>query len=69
MGDTDVFKNLLKMFIAKIHDESGTDEGKAYRFQTELKDGTRKRRKKFWPRSISFTAKPSPSISATTRKR
>jgi type I restriction enzyme M protein len=39
MGDTDVFKNLLKMFIAKIHDESGTDEGKAYRFQTELKDG------------------------------
>lgn len=39
MGDTDVFKNLLKMFIAKIHDESGTEEGKAYRFQTELKDG------------------------------
>ncbi len=38
MGDTDVFKNILKMFIAKIHDESGTDEGKAYRFQTELKD-------------------------------
>ena len=39
MGDTDVFKNLLKIFIAKIHDENGTDEGKAYRFQTELKDG------------------------------
>lgn len=39
MGDTDVFKNLLKMFIAKIHDENGTDVGKAYRFQTELKDG------------------------------
>ena len=39
MGDTDVFKNLLKMFIAKIHDEGGTSEGKAYRFQTELKDG------------------------------
>lgn len=39
MGDSDVFKNLLKMFIAKIHDERCTDEGKAYRFQTELKDG------------------------------
>jgi type I restriction enzyme M protein len=39
MGDTDVFKNLLKVFIAKIFDESGTEEGRAYRFQVELKDG------------------------------
>lgn len=39
MGDTDVFNNLLKMFIAKIYDEQETDEGQPYRFQVELKDG------------------------------
>ncbi len=39
MGDNDVFKNLLKMFIAKIHDETGTAPGFAYRFQADLKDG------------------------------
>lgn len=39
MGDTDVFNNLLKMFIAKIYDEHTTDEGQPYRFQSELKDG------------------------------
>lgn len=39
MGDTDVFNNLLKMFIAKIYDEQTTEDGKAYKFQTELKDG------------------------------
>jgi type I restriction enzyme M protein len=38
MGDTDVFNNLLRMFLAKIYDELTTDEGKPYRFQTELKD-------------------------------
>jgi type I restriction enzyme M protein len=48
MGDTDVFKNLLKMFIAKIHDESGTDEGKAYRFQSELKDGRPETADEIW---------------------
>jgi type I restriction enzyme M protein len=40
MGDTDVFNNLLKMFIAKIFDEQTTEEGRAYRFQIELKDGS-----------------------------
>jgi type I restriction enzyme M protein len=40
MGDTDVFNNLLKMFIAKIYDERNTAEGEAYKFQTELKDGS-----------------------------
>jgi len=40
MGDTAVFKNLLKMFLAKIYDEQTTEEGSAYRFQTELKDGS-----------------------------
>lgn len=39
MGDTDVFNNLLKMFLAKIYDELTTDEGQPYRFQIELKDG------------------------------
>src|SRR5262249_2894849 len=39
MGDTDVFNNLLKLFLAKIHDELTTDEGRPYRFQIELKDG------------------------------
>lgn len=39
MGDTDVFNNLLKMFLAKIYDEQTTIEGQAYRFQIELKDG------------------------------
>jgi type I restriction enzyme M protein len=39
MGDTDVFNNLLKMFLAKIYDEHTTDEGQPYRFQSELKDG------------------------------
>lgn len=39
MGDTDVFNNLLKMFLAKIYDEHTTDEGQFYRFQSELKDG------------------------------
>ncbi len=38
MGDTDVFNNLLKMFMAKIYDEQETKEGEAYRFQIELKD-------------------------------
>lgn len=36
MGDTDVFNNLLKMFLAKIYDEHETEEGKSYRFQSEL---------------------------------
>jgi type I restriction enzyme M protein len=40
MGDTDVFNNLLKMFLAKIYDERNTAEGEAYKFQTELKDGS-----------------------------
>ena len=40
MGDTDVFNNLLKMFLAKIYDEQNTAEGEAYQFQTELKDGS-----------------------------
>jgi type I restriction enzyme M protein len=40
MGDTDVFNNLLKMFIAKIYDEQTTEEGQAYRFQADLKDGS-----------------------------
>lgn len=40
MGDTDVFNNLLKMFIAKIFDEQTTEDGEAYRFQIELKDGS-----------------------------
>lgn len=40
MGDADIFNNLLKMFIAKIYDEKTTEEGKAYRFQTEIKDGS-----------------------------
>jgi type I restriction enzyme M protein len=40
MGDTDVFNNLLKMFIAKIYDERNTAEGKAYQFQIDLKDGS-----------------------------
>jgi type I restriction enzyme M protein len=39
MGDTDVFNNLLKMFLAKIYDEQWTERGKPYRFQIELKDG------------------------------
>jgi type I restriction enzyme M protein len=39
MGDTDVFNNLLKMFIAKIYDEQTTEDGGAYSFQTELKNG------------------------------
>jgi type I restriction enzyme M protein len=39
MGDTDVFNNLLKMFLAKIYDEQITDAGKPYRFQIELRDG------------------------------
>jgi type I restriction enzyme M protein len=39
MGDTDVFNNLLKMFLAKIHDEQITEHAKPYRFQIELKDG------------------------------
>lgn len=39
MGDTDVFNNLIKMFIAKIYDEKVTVKGNAYRFQVELKDG------------------------------
>ena len=40
MGDTDVFNNLLKMFLAKIYDERNTAEGEAYKFQIELKDGS-----------------------------
>lgn len=39
MGDTDVFNNLLKMFLAKIYDELTTEDGQPYRFQIELKDG------------------------------
>lgn len=39
MGDTDVFNNLLKMFIAKIYDEQTTEDDEAYGFQTELKNG------------------------------
>src|SRR5205085_5775916 len=39
MGDTDVFNNLLKMFLAKIYDEHTTEEGQSYRFQSELKNG------------------------------
>jgi type I restriction enzyme M protein len=40
MGDTDVFNNLLKMFIAKIYDEQTTEDGEAYKFQAELKDAS-----------------------------
>lgn len=40
MGDTDVFNNLLKMFLAKIYDERNTAEGEPYKCQTELKDGS-----------------------------
>jgi type I restriction enzyme M protein len=40
MGDADVFNNLLKMFFAKIYDERNTAEEEAYKFQTELKDGS-----------------------------
>ncbi len=40
MGDTDVFNNLLKMFIAKIYDEQTTEDDEAYKFQTELKNGS-----------------------------
>jgi type I restriction enzyme M protein len=36
MGDTDVFNNLLKMFLAKIYDEHETNIGNSYRFQSEL---------------------------------
>lgn len=39
MGDTAVFNNLLKMFLAKIYDEQNTSEGVAYGFQIEAKDG------------------------------
>ena len=38
MGDTDVFNNLLRMFLVKIYDELTTDEGQPYAFQIELKD-------------------------------
>jgi len=39
MGDTDVFNNLTRMFLAKIHDEKSTEEGHAYTFQVDLKNG------------------------------
>ena len=39
-SDSDVFVNLLKILIAKIYDEKTKDEGEAYDFQIELKDGT-----------------------------
>ncbi|BCM93269.1 putative type I restriction enzymeP M protein [Abditibacteriota bacterium] len=39
MGDTQVFDNLLKIFLAKIYDELTTNENKPYRFQVELHNG------------------------------
>ncbi|MBV8828772.1 MAG: hypothetical protein JO108_06040, partial [Acidobacteriaceae bacterium] len=39
MGDTEIFNNLLKLFIAKIYDEQTTEHGQPYAFQIELKDG------------------------------
>ena len=39
MGDTQVFDNLLKIFLAKIYDELTTEADKPYRFQVELHNG------------------------------
>lgn len=57
------------MFIAKIHDESGTDEGKPYRFQTELKDGRPETADEILTKVDRLYGEPSRSTSVTTRKR
>lgn len=38
LSDTDIFNNLVKMFLAKIYDEKETPSKKAYQFQVEYKE-------------------------------
>lgn len=40
LGDNDVFRNVVKLLLAKIYDEKQRKDGEPYRFQVEVRDGT-----------------------------